>query len=251
MLLLEDKIAKAVDAISYIPADFGTEEDSDCDDYFYDVVADVRSSGALGDKGDYWGNWFYGASKLVFDVNSSKVIKIPFVGMHSWVEDYDEEAEEYLGGENVFEEFTGAANEENHWDYCAVEVERYAVAEEDGFAKFFAKTELYGRVADFHPVYVQEKCICYDDGGYKSFPSSEASKKYSEKHYSWDAKDFKGMRCLPDDWVGRAIDLYGVEEVEAFLIYLREMRISDLHIGNIGYTFDGRPVLIDYSGFSS
>lgn len=246
MLLLEDRITKAVKGINYVPSDFGSDENED-DYYYYDVVRQIRETGVFSNT---YGEdeYFCGASKLVFDVRSDKVIKLPFTGYHYYADgEYDDETGFYED-EEVFEEFRGANNSINNWDYCLTEVEKYALAENAGFEKFFAKTELFCRV-DGHPIYLQDKVIVYAEGGYQSFPPSEQSKQYCEKHFSYENKSFKGAKTLPNDWVAKAVDLYGAEEVENFLVFLEKERFSDLHYHNIGYTRDGRPVILDYSGY--
>ena len=54
---------------------------------------------------------------------------------------------------------------------------------------------------------------------------------------------------IPTFWLAKAIDVYGEDEVNSLLDFIREHSIDDLHYGNIGYRKNGEPVLLDYSGF--
>lgn len=255
MLLLEDKISKLVNSITDIPNEFGTIDDSDDDYYYWDVVHQAASAfpDLTYDGFENEARWFMGASKLVFDVGSSFVIKIPFIGSHEYCEEYDEELDEYTGeGEDIFSEFKGAndADEDDCWDYCAKEARVYQMAKEAGFGDFFLETKLYGGHRNCcYPFYIQEKAEEFYSGK-KSHLSSEKSEQYAKSHFTYNC-NFNGVCRLPVEWTGRAIDLYGEDKVKDFLIFLKEAKISDLHTGNIGYTKDGKPVIFDYSGFSN
>lgn len=186
-------------------------------------------------------NWNNGASKIVFIPSESDyVIKIPFSGQEETVYGEDDEVLDYTD----FHYFFGA-NE--HWDYCAVEVEISSKAEKLGLGKCFAKTIFLGDMNGY-PVYSQEKATTFfdlkdnDDIDMWSKEKVEKNKKTRTK-----CKEMQ-VCCFNSTWLSDFIEYYGEKTFKDFMLFLKEERIGDLHSENIGYIED-RPVLIDYSDF--
>ena len=191
-------------------------------------------------------DWAWGATKLVIIPQKGDfVIKIPFEGQEVELWPIDEETgEENYDAEPEWgiDRFMYAQND-THWDYCLTEVERYSLAREFGFERFFLETFCIGYVKG-HPIYVQEKI---EEIG----PVSDSRKS---KTSSKEAKE-KAHECgyYPDvhfDWLAAVVDILDEDQALAdFLQFLDENDIdNDLHSGNIGYK-NGFPVLMDYAGF--
>lgn len=240
MLLLEDKTSKIINEIeSYGMNDFYPDED---DDYcyavesLYDFLSEQKDNGSIST----------GATKMVYipsDVNASFVLKIPFYGHRCWHGEYDDEGNYIEDSDSCeMEDFSGAENSKNNYDYCRTELEVYEEAVAAGFADFFPYTALYAYGTDYTPnVYIQEKAksfsSCYDEGSEEV--SSTASKLSSESE-----------KYLPFNFICSCILYYGAERTKAFLDWVDSMEvISDIHNGNIGRRQNGAPIIIDFAGF--
>lgn len=177
-------------------------------------------------------NYCFGASKLVLIPKNSfinEVYKIPFSG--------------YYNDNGVFCFFSNknkTFEEGEEWDYCKVEVERYKIAKKYKLNKFFAKTELYGYVNNFYPVYKQKRCIPYN---YKSIFSNSRDTKDDPNQFF----------CSNSEWVLRFYNAYGEKKFKELTDFLDITEWDDdLRNENIGYTyFLHKPILIDYSSFNS
>lgn len=233
--IINDILSKLV-----IPEEFGDYEEGD-DGYFLGSVIDQCNE--LGLK------WDNGASKFViFPNDCNYVIKIPMNGMWYFSEDYDEELDEYVDGEDYFEEFSGAYG--NGWDYCNAEVLAYKDACEAGFEDFLAETKYIGTTSDGTPAYVQEKVNVswsYENKKGSKTPSPES---FSRAEEIWEKKI---KRFANKYWLGLAIDEKTEERVEAFIEFAKNHDCigADMHGHNFGYREDGSVVLLDYSGFWS
>ena len=110
-------------------------------------------------------SYSYGATKLVlipFAEEKNYVIKIPYTGTYYSYNGYfsGSHNQYYHRSTEYYEDYNYANDGERPWDYCATEVERYIIAEDGGFAPYFAKTDLLGFVNDY-PIYIQEKCSIF------------------------------------------------------------------------------------------
>lgn len=221
-----------------IPSEFGGYEEGG--DYYLNSVINQCEEMGL--------EWDTGASKFViFPNDCNYVIKIPMNGAWYYSEGYDEETEEYIDGEDYFEEYSGAYGG-CRWDYCNAEVVAYADAKEAGFEDFLAETKYIGKTSDGTPAYVQEKMqtiYAYKGSKGSRTPSPESS-SYIEAE--WETK-FR--RFCDKYWLGLAIDDNGEDKVEGFINFVKNHDClgSDMHSGNYGMDSYGRPKLIDYSGF--
>lgn len=211
-----------------IPADFGISEESE-DNYSY--------------LEDFCDGWLFdnciienGATKLVIlSKNLDYVIKVPFNGFYKWDEEnFEENFVEYIDAADTM--IPSAA-----WDYVQNEVDKYSIAKESNYEKFFAKTEKIIEHMN-HPIYIQEKVTLITET--EKEPSKMA--KASFKNEKWD----KNRYLCPSKWTELAIDYYGEEEVQNFFSFLRETGLDDdLHSRNVGIRKDGSPCIFDYSGY--
>ena len=175
------------------------------------------------------GEWrcAYGATKLVIIMEEEDfVFKIPFNSeWDSWKGDY------------IF--FCGAPATST-WDYCEAEEERYDFAEEYGFSEYLAKTNIVYNTKNGIRIYIQPKCSVHSN-------HKTTSKRNGRVFSKW----FK--RCLPIEdvqWLNTFVDYYGAYKLKQFLTFLlNEEWDDDLGSRNIGYTIEGKPVLIDYSSY--
>lgn len=234
-MLIENKLDLMLEQISkIIPYDFGT---FGYDDIEYDLDANIL---AVARKFFPDIKSRHGVSKYVLITDALPyVIKIPFSGV--W--EYDEEEEEDF----YFTPFECANNlhqdddRRSSWNYCEDEYCKYKMVLKEHLENFFAKTELYKEINEIQ-FYIQEKATTFSD--------------YQEIVFNEDVldsynNDLEELRYLTSDsWVSEAINYYGVIAVKAFLNFITKWSFdSDLHQQNFGFSTDGHPVLIDWSGF--
>lgn len=172
-------------------------------------------------------NYDYGTTKLVIcPLHKDYVIKIPFGGY------YD------LGDRlHRFEE----ADIDNEWDYCKVEYERYKNISESIFKDCFAETIFIG-LANNYPIYLQEKCIPYNNTYKKS-----QKKTLSMEHFL--SKSSIDLECINASWCIDLLRYYGAKKFKEFLTLIKKIGWDDdLGYDNVGYK-NGHPIIIDFSGF--
>lgn len=240
MLLLEDKTTKIIEEVrEYAMESFYISTDDDyCEamENLYDFISDNKIGGEV----------CTGASKMVFvpdNENSTFVLKIPYYGSQYYHETYDEERGEYLDdGEYIAEDFEGAKNEVNDYDYCRTEVEVYEEAEKDGFAEFFPYTALYAAGSKTSPnIYIQEKAESFFD------TEDEVTEEISNTASTISRNT---GYVAPDAFVLACVCYYGAKRTQKFLDWVgSNERINDIHSGNIGRRSNGSPIIIDFAGF--
>ena len=187
-------------------------------DYFYEVSKEYQDG--------FW-HCEYGATKMVIIMDDENIVfKIPFNSIR------DHEAEAY--------EFFYGAPATSTWDYCEAEEERYDVAEEYGFANYLAKTSIVYQTKNGVRIYIQPKC-----------KTDSRHKTTSKRTYKTFRKWYKNALPIDDiKWLNTFIDYYGAYKLKLFLNFLTEKEWDDdLSHDNIGYTIEGKPVLIDYSSY--
>ena len=59
---------------------------------------------------------------------------------------------------------------------------------------------------------------------------------------------YQRATALDNDWLKRAIHIYGKKFIKEFAQFTIEYKINDLHCANIGY-IGNKPVILDFSGF--
>ena len=136
-------------------------------------------------------------------------------------------------------------------DYCAIEEGNYRDAVEEGLGEFFAATYKLctltpGRMVDYTlegnvSFFIQEKAA--PDESKTSSTCENYVRKNSEDYneyeeYYYEDSDrleslFEGHKMLPE-----------------LLEFVENWSINDLHEGNFGYTSDGTPKIIDFSGYT-
>ena len=233
MLMLEDKYGMIIDKIlnKYInTTEFGWEEDSDycaevdnIESFIYSRPAELASLGRMWAK--------TGATKMVVGSDElDYVLKVPFMGTfyENWINDEESEC--------IFSEFY-------HGDYCYDEVEIYKHAVDFGVEKIFAKTEAFADLECGIIVYKQPKVLSFNHSSGSRRPSPAAVKRAEELRYN---SSFKSS------WVAQVIDQYGEEFFDKLLEFIDDICPEvgqDMHCGNYGYTYDGKPIILDYAGY--
>lgn len=186
-------------------------------------------------------NYAFGATKLaLIPVSKEKdyVIKIPYTGSYNHESGYYSDI--YHPGREDYWAYYAAECEDRPWDYCGGEVYRYAIAESEGLAECFAKTKLLGYINNY-PIYIQEKCITFNECCFKHRHSIEERRRTSKCCHNYDE--------INEDWLTDFRLYYGEDKLIHFISFLKEFKWDDdLRNDNIGY-IGNRPVLIDYSGF--
>lgn len=180
--------------------------------------------------------WAYnnGVSKLVLIPDEYNfVVKIPFS-----CTDYDEDDNEEFQGAYYIE------SGEYGWDYCRAEAEFYEAAKVHGVEKFFAPTIYIGDIKGW-PIYIQDKCLIFEESNSR-YPHSEEDRcRSSEK---LDSMKIVSER-VPIDFIVDMFKDYPDEEVVGVFNFIDEVGIEDLHGNNCGYNKDGLVVFTDYSGY--
>lgn len=184
----------------------------------------------------------HGCSKIVLFYRELPhwVIKIPFMGC-------------YYEDEDIYEEFTGGNINfpiEQKNDYCAGEVYITQEAKKYGLEEMFAKTYY---LADFngYPVYVSEKVVnSYWDGASRSWQDENSSREIA-RNIETSHRNLLDNIWMNERALAHFIDIYGELKTYDLLSFIKDMGISDLHDGNIGFTKDMQIKILDYSGYDS
>lgn len=176
-----------------------------------------------------------GISKFVIiPENEQYVIKIPY--STSYYAD--------------FKKYRNANSDQRFcWDYCFTDMITYRSAVQEGVEAFFCKTRLIGLVKGY-PIYVQEKIVTYDylygEDRYEENQFKKGSLYLSQYIENQSEDSIVDINLM---WLADAIDFYGNKKVNKLLNFINKNNIGDLHTENIGYTYESRPVIIDYSDF--
>jgi hypothetical protein len=225
---------------NYIPEDFGYDTDNSfmfsVDDICEELPNDVEG--------------MTGASKLAIVPDSGNslnvVVKVPFNGCYVVDEESVDDWEDMdnIQENTYFKEYEGAGYGCS-WDYCHAELKIFEEAVEDGFGDFFAAIEHYSDTRFGHPVYIQEKVRTFDEFVWGNEDEEPSNASLAKARDQWAL----GINTV---WLAFAYDYYGEQKVNAFIEYAEDIQLSDLHDQNIGFSVaDGRPVILDYSGFFS
>ena len=196
----------------------------ECDepsDYTIFLDKDCKFPLSFGEEEDFYIE--SGCSKLVIiPKNRSYVIKIPWTGVYTDVDEYGE----YIG-ESVFDyELSYSPMEEENSYYNDVDEET---------RQYLAENEFVGLYNNSIPVYVQEKVV---NLGYGAKTNTSVTRQFTEKAniYSLGVKIAKMI-----------VEQLGYDEG---LRIVRELdNINDLHNGNYGFDKYGQFKIIDYAGF--
>lgn len=226
---------KIIDGL-HLPMNFGVEES----DYFNDARLLEDQVAAL-EIGDF--SIENGVSKAVIvPENMPFVVKIPFNGIHYYI--WDEEAEEY-SDEETFEYFC-RADAPDQSDYCWDEQIKIEKAYDAGFGDLFPETA-FVKEHDGTRFYIQEKVRTYSQA-FRCGKTPAVSENSRTK-----AKDMdRYYSSCNIEWRAAVIEFYGEEFWKSFVNWDSINCIgilTDMHTNNYGYTMDGRPVILDASGF--
>lgn len=192
----------------------------------------------------------FGASKMVIMSDAwDFVLKIPFNGAYefdecSYDDDYEENPNVCEDDYFVFERYSGA-DSECCWDYCDAEDNKYMKAEDAELEQYFAKTDFLCFSKYGYPIYIQQKCAgCNYDKPRDHATFELAQDKISSRHSG-------GVYCA--EWIADFITCYGEDEFDRLSEFLDsdDDLSSDLHYENVGYTMEGKPIIMDYAGFNS
>ena len=182
----------------------------------------------------------YGASKLVLipkDTSKKYVIKIPFNGIEDDI--FDEDSNYWGYGYVSFEH---SKIKKRPWDYCATEYYRYKIAKKYSFESYFAKTDILGYINNY-PIYIQPKCTVF------SKSNIDFSDKEREHTKSICTENKKKIIPINLNWLTLFKYTYGENELISFLKFLSKWKWNDdLRGDNLGI-LNGKPVIIDYSGY--
>lgn len=138
-------------------------------------------------------------------------------------------------------------------DYIDLEVKNYEIAKRMGIERILMPNTYVGWI-EFHKktvkIYQQPKYtrpwILFDDR------LADVIKK--RMHYNWGEihkikrNFFDFGTKLEDAWIGRIVQLYGMNFLRKVAKWTKECSINDLHAANYG-VLGHKPVIIDYAGY--
>ena len=134
------------------------------------------------------------------------------------------------------------------------EVEIYNRAMAQNLAKFFPKTAFLVRVNGIDFV-AQEKidksvseCDLKDVQRFQRISKTATDKIVCKIEHEFRRAGNGYHRSLDHNWAKMAIVLYGKHACKALCEFVVANGINDLHGSNIGYK-DGRPIILDFSGY--
>lgn len=180
---------------------------------------------------------------IIFD-ELPYVIKVPFSGMviYDYNEDDDIESE--------YNRFYENAIADDSSDYCADELDRIKGAEEQGFGCVFPETEFLCKI-NGTSFYIQEKVYDYNNRvGHNYYQSKSQYAKNIVKELQEEGTYNIGY----SSWMESFVEIYGVDFLKNLVnwekeVYADSSMFNDMHGGNYGYKEDGRPCILDASGF--
>lgn len=192
-----------------------------CDGNFFTQVIQCMDSSILPRS------YNTGATKLVLTPPGENfVIKIPF-----------------RGGKfgKKYEPFE-RAQEPDGWDYCKAEVIKYQKAKEIHVEQYFVETRYIGSVQG-HPIYIQEAVDIYNE--VKDFDD------YDDEHREKTRQTCKDLniRCFNSGWLTDFLEYFSSQELIKLQEHLTNTCIGDLHGDNLGYLYNGQPVIVDYADY--
>lgn len=213
------------------------------DEYEHTEEIENALDGVLDDYGVCWG-----ASKLVlkFKDCSGWVFKIPFQGDYDYSDYWDENEKVYTPFKNVANglRLPGRVFDKDEWDYCYVESEITRVVEETHphLQDMFAKTYYIGDYG--MPIYVSERC---DKDWYEEFDVVRNSAEYKAEDESYFSQSYRAT--MDRDQQIAFVLSWGLTKANKLFNFIENIRVDDLHEGNMAYGSDGKVRLIDYSGY--
>lgn len=231
--LINDAVAAIRDLLPETEFGYCFEDDFELQNMAGDFIDALNSKNICAEV-------FAGVSKMVIIPEESDfVIKIPFDGQY----DYECHEEDDSIECKTWYPFihAGWKFHTSDWDYCDAEVAIYEKAATYKIEEFFLENiqveEILGR-----PIYIQKKAVSINEGGNSGKEASPEAKE----NYCYCRPEYEYM---DRDWVEAAIDYYGLDDVIKLKNFIDEYQLRDFHSGNLGYTSNGKPVIIDYAGW--
>lgn len=131
-------------------------------------------------------------------------------------------------------------------NYCDQEAFNYKQAEREKIDDFFCPCEFIGRYyykkGRSFPVYAMER-VDVDVSRTEAIIDNSYSEGILTTSSGSDiSEDEASVFAVFSQW-------YSKDKVAYLIDFLREYEINDVHDANIGYTNEGVPVIIDYSGY--
>ena len=160
--------------------------------------------------------------------------------------------------------------EEEKVDCCLLELSFFNRMKKLGFDCFFADTKFVGTI-NKTPTYVQEKVRVYaslreEERKYKDknlgsfcdlYRWLENSTNYCDTDFYEVDEENNTLFNLPSIWWRKAVDIYGVDKVKNFMLFILtedpdiDFIFCDLHCCNFGFRkIDGTPCILDFTGYS-
>ena len=183
----------------------------------------------LQEKTNFKFTYELGSSKLcIIPREGGYVIKIPLSGTFNYSDTFSPFS---------YTKVDENGNESYEWDYCQIDTDVYAAACSKALDIYFAAVQCIGEINSY-PIYVQPKVEIWTDFSL----SLEAETFICNK-----TKELKAHIFCPS-WMMYFYNLYGEEEYKRLFDFIESYPIEDLHYLNVG-TIEGKPVLVDYSGY--
>lgn len=131
-------------------------------------------------------------------------------------------------------------------NYCGQEAFNYKQAKLEKIDDFFCPCEFIGRYyykkGHSFPVYAMERVDVNVSRTETIIDESYSNGILTASNDSDISEDEISVFAVFSQW-------YSEDRVVHLIDFLREYEVNDVHDANIGYTKDGLPVIIDYSGY--
>lgn len=143
-------------------------------------------------------------------------------------------------------------NQSNNFEDCiGRELEIYNKAKERGLEKILVPTYPF-YTNNYGITFIKQQkisCSIGDQSGKKRKENINKCKNIISNEIVYKVKKgFYKRTCSNNQWLARAIQIYGKKFMKEFEHFTHEYQINDLHYGNIGY-IGKLPVILDFSGF--
>lgn len=136
------------------------------------------------------------------------------------------------------------------------EVRFYNEAKAKNLAKFFPQTEFFFSYGGIE--YVVQERIAMSAGelswdGKAREPYVKIAKTVTPKMVRLVGKELNKVssysRSIDGLWISCCLSLYGKRAVKSLCQFVQEHDINDLHGSNVGYSREGKPIILDFSGY--
>ena len=170
------------------------------------------------------------------------IVKVPFCGTCIYTDE---------GEKDFYDEFIGANNRKNNWNYCEREVEIYEEAVMKKVDFFFTETHYLGTYWGM-PIYISKKVNDFytKKGSHSTEKKCEKCNSIIQEAESRSEKWNKDY-LLSSFYITQMIDCgYSYEQIVNIILFCQENLIGDFHSGNFGWDEEDKLRILDFSSYN-